>query len=156
MAMFGRAKKLAALALLSLLTLGNAWGGEFQDKVERIFPAAVVKSMKESGSSGEVIFRTPDRAPEYFETGDKVNKVFAIDSARVFRDVPGLERLTLRVPADGKRYTLSISRDDIEQYYGVDFAKMNGNLDAWRAEFAQNYDNKQSRAAFVEKFVTTE
>lgn len=156
MTMFGCAKKLSALALLPLLTLGNAWGGEFKDKVERIFSSSVVESISESGSSGEVTFRTPERMPDYFETGDKVNKVFAIESARVFRDVTSLERLTFRVPADGKRYTMSISRDDIEQHYGVDFAEMNGDLDAWRTEFTQDYDNKQSRAEFVEKFVAKE
>lgn len=156
MAMFPRATKLAALVLLPLLAIGSAWGGEFKDKAERIFAGAVVESIKESGASGEVIFRVPERGPDYFESGDKVNKVFAIESARMFRDVKGLERLTFRVPADGQKYAMNISRADIEKHYGVDFAAMNGDLDAWRTTFIQKYDNKQSRAEFVEKFVTTE
>lgn len=153
MTIFGSAKRLAILALLPLLTTGHTWAGEFHDKVERIFSSSVIDSINESGSSGEVIFKTPERTPDYFYTGDKLGKLFAIDSARVFREVEGIERLTLRVPANGKQYTMSVTRNEIEQYYGANFAEMKENLEAWRSEFIQKYDTNSSRAAFVKSFV---
>ena len=142
------------VALAALLMLGNAWAGEFTDRVDRVFSSSIVGAVKESGTGGEITFKAPSVEPRYFEAGDKLGKVFAIDSARLFRDVKGLEQLTFKIPAYGKTYSMSISRADIETHYGVNFAAMNGDLDAWRTQFVQIFDNKQSRAKFSERFVT--
>lgn len=156
MAMFGGMKKLAGVALLALLSIGNAWGGEFQDAVETAFSPSVIASVKETGTNGEVTLKAPERMPDYFDSGDKAYKVFAIDSARIFVAAAGLERLTLRLPRAGQMYAMDISRADAEKYYGVNFSEMSGNRDAWRNDFAAKYDNKVSRSAFVEKFVVAE
>lgn len=155
MKFFYRAMKRGAnLAALLLLMAGGAWASDFSEKVERIFSPAVIESVSESGSSGEITFKVPERMPDYFDTGDKVNKVFAIESARIFRDVAGLEQLTLKVPKEGEMYILAISRTNIENYYGVNFSDMRTNLNLWRSNFTNVYDNKKSRAAFFDKFVT--
>ncbi|WP_110972853.1 hypothetical protein [Pseudomonas huaxiensis] len=142
------------IALGAFLLLANsAWATEFSDKAERIFSPSVIESLHESGASGEIAFKIPERMPDYFESGDKANKVFAIESARLFRDVPSLSRLTLRIPNDGTVRVLDISRSDIEKHYGVDLAAMNGDPAAWRETFIQQHDTKGSRADFVKRFV---
>lgn len=155
MEFFYRAMKRGAnLAALLLLMTGSAWAGDFSDKVERMFSPAVLQSIKDSGSSGEVTFKAPERIPDYFDTGDKANKIFAIESARIFRDVEGLERLKLKAPKDGEMYILDISRTEIERHYGVKLADMRTDPNLWRSNFIPNHDNNKSRAVFFEKFVT--
>ena len=123
--------------------------------MERIFSPSVIESINESGTSGEVAFKAPERMPDYFESGDKANKVLAIESVRVFRDVPGLERLKLKVPQGATERVLDVSRADVESYYKVSFSEMNSDPNVWRTKFIQNYDNKESRADFVDRFATT-
>lgn len=153
---FGKAvTRGTALAVVMALAVGTAWASEFSEKVERIFSPSVIKSINESGTNGEVAFKVPERMPDYFESGDKANKVLAIESVRVFRDVPGLERLKLKVPQGATERVLDVSRADVESYYKVSFSEMNSDPNAWRTKFIQNYDNKESRADFVERFATT-
>lgn len=152
---FGRTVKLGAgLVAVMALAAGSTWAGEFSDKVERIFSPSVIGSVKELGSVGEVEFKVPERMPEYFEAGDKANKILAIDSARLFRELPGLERLALTIPKGEKQQRIDLSRADIEKYYKVSFTAMNKDQNLWRNEFIQTYDNKASRAQFVDHFVT--
>lgn len=153
---FGKAvTRGTALAVMMVLTVGSAWASEFSDKVERIFSPSVIDSINESGTSGEVAFKVPERMPDYFESGDKANKVLAIESVRVFRDVPGLERLKLKVPKGATVQVLDVSREDVESYYKVSLSEIKSDPNAWRTKFIQNYDNKESRADFVERFATT-
>lgn len=152
---FGRAVKYGVgLAALMVLAAGSTWAGEFSDKVERIFSPSVIGSVKESGSAGEVTFKVPERMPSYFEDGDKANKILAIDSARLFRELPGLDRLALNVPKAGKVQKIDVSRTEVEKYYKVSFTAMSSDLNLWRNEFIQTYDNKASRAQFVDHFAT--
>lgn len=144
-------KVIASVVLV--MAAAGAWASEFQDKAERIFSPSVIESVSESGASGKISFKIPERMPEYFESGDKTNKVFAIESVRLFRDVPSLKRLRLEIPNAGGVQILDISRADIEKYYGVDLVGMNGNPSAWREGFIQQHDSKDSRSAFVKHFV---
>ncbi|WP_095159169.1 hypothetical protein [Pseudomonas sp. Irchel 3E13] len=147
--------KVIASVVLTIAAAG-AWASEFQDKAERIFSPSVIESLSESGANGKISFKIPERVPDYFESGDKTNKVFAIESARLFRDFPSLKRLTLKIPTAQGTQVLDISRADIEKYYGVDLAAMNGNPGAWRDDFIQQHDTKSSRADFVKRFVSTQ
>lgn len=149
---FGRAVVRGAGALLVALSIGNVCASEFSDKAERVFPSA--SSISESGTTGTVVLQVPERFPTYYETGDKANKVLAIDSVRIFRDVPVLKRLIVTVPREGKRsQTLDVTRADVEQYYKIDLADLERHSSKWRERFIQQYDNKQARAEFVERFV---
>ena len=111
--------KVMALIVL-IMAAGGAWASEFLDKTERIFSPSVIESVSELGGIGKISFKIPERMPDYFESGDKANKVFAIESVRLFRDVPSLKRLTLKIPKTEGTQVLDISRADIEKYYGVD------------------------------------
>ncbi|MNZ53355.1 hypothetical protein D3C78_712300 [compost metagenome] len=149
---FGRAVVRGAGALLIALSIGNACASEFSDKAERAFSS--IDSVSETGSTGKVSLKVPERSPTFYESGDKANKVFAIDSVRVFRDVPKLERLVVTIPREDKVQTLDVTRAQIEQYYGISLTDLAANPSSWRESFIQSHDNKQSRADFVKKFVT--
>lgn len=138
-------------ALLVALSLGNACASEFSDKAERAFSS--IDSVSETGSTGKVSLKVPERTPTYYESGDKANKVFAIDSVRVFRDVPKLERLVVTIPREDKVQTLDVTRTQVEQYYGISLSDL-ANPSNWRESFIQPHDTEQSRADFVKKFVT--
>lgn len=149
---FGRAVVRGAGALLVALSIGNACASEFSDKAERAFSS--IDSLSETGSTGKISLKIPTRMPDYYESGDKANKVFAIDSVRVFRDVPKLERLVVTLPREDKVQTLDVTRAQVEQYYDISLSDLAPHTSKWREEFIQRYDNKQARAEFVERFVT--
>ncbi|WJM53922.1 hypothetical protein QUC26_01705 [Pseudomonas asiatica] len=151
---FGRAVVRGAGALLVALSIGNAFGSEFSDKVERVLSSSVIESLSESEADGKVVLKVPPRVPDYYESGDKANKVFAIESVRVFRDVPKLERLVVTIPREDKVQTLDVTRAQVEQYYGISLNQLATNPSSWRESFVKSHDNKQSRADFVKKFVT--
>lgn len=156
MKIFGRALVRGAGAALVALSMGSACASEFTDKVERLFSSSVVESATESGPSGKVVLKVPARTPGYFESGDKANKVFAIESVRIFREVPALERLNITMPRDAGSQTLNVTRSQVEAYYGISIAATSSDPSIWREKFIQVYDNPESRAKFVEKFVTVE
>ncbi|MEB3437892.1 hypothetical protein U8291_12745 [Pseudomonas sp. A2] len=151
---FKRALAQGAAAAVIVLTVGNAWAGEFSDKVERIFSSSVVESAEGTESAGKIVFKVPDRQPDYFETGDKANKVFAIESVRLFRDMPGLDHLTMTIPRSHTAQTLDVSRSQIEKHYEVSLSELKADPSAWREIFIQANDNRESRGEFVQEFVT--
>lgn len=151
---FGRAAVHGAAAALITLSMGSARATEFSDKIERLFSPSVIESSKELGSTGQIVLRIPASSPDYFEAGDKARKVFAIESVRLFREVPGLERLSVTIPRQGKAQTLDVTRLQIEQYYGISLSSLKSVPGAWGEKFIQVYDNPESRGLFVKKFVT--
>lgn len=95
--------------------------------------------------AAEVYFKLD---PEYFETGDKINKIAAIESARLFRESEGLNKLQMFFQTSDGGYEVVVTRDQIEDYYGQPFeAGMN-----WEG-FISQFDNEDSRADFAEEFV---
>ncbi|WDM87562.1 hypothetical protein LG197_23610 [Pseudomonas asiatica] len=151
---FGRAAVRGASALLIALSIGNAHASEFSDKVERVLSSSTIDSVSETGKAGTVVLKVPARSPDYYESGDKANKVLAIESVRIFREVPDLERLTVTLPREGKAQTLDVTRAQVEQYYKINLSELAGNPSAWREDFIQQYDNQSSRAKFVNTFAT--
>ncbi|MBH3411457.1 hypothetical protein [Pseudomonas putida] len=151
---FGRALVRGAGALLVALSIGNAYAGEFSDKVERVLSSSTIDSVSESGKAGNVVLKVPARSPDYYESGDKANKILAVESVRIFREVPDLERLKITIPRDGKAQTLDVTRAQVEKFYEISLSELAANPSSWRESFIQPHDNKQSRADFVQKFVT--
>lgn len=150
----GRAVVRGGGALLVALGIGNACAGGFSDKVERVLPSSLIDSVMESGNEGSVVLKAPARSLDYYESGDKANKIFAVESVRIFREVPDLERLKITIPRNGKLQTLDVTRRQVEKYYGIHLSDLAANPSSWRESFIQLHDNKLSRAEFVEKFLT--
>lgn len=86
----------------SALSVGNAYAIEFSDKVERLHSSSSIESVNKPEKAGNVVLRVPARSPEYYELGAKANKILAVESVRISREVPDLERLKITIPRDGK------------------------------------------------------
>lgn len=130
---------------------------EVEAVVTRSVSSAFHESIEVDGRSATVVFRknnSDDVYIDYFTTGDKTNKVLAIESARWFRDLPSLERLTLTVPAETGSITVELDRLTVERYYNVDFDELRADesLDSWRAQISEPHNNKEPRAEFVRRF----
>lgn len=124
---------------------------ELDAAVRAMVPSSLIKSVKLSKDKATVILKENPDFPDYFTSGDKMNKIFAIGSVRMFRDLPGLQELHLEIPDGGKTRTLHITRNDLIKHYGADPATFTG--DAWRNDFLRNYDNESSRVDFAKSWV---
>jgi len=121
----------------------------FAEVADRYFPTSVTGNISESAGIGKVTFV---QNADYFETRDKINKVMAIESARLFREVASLNQLQMTIPATDGTHSLDITRQQLEEFYGGPMSRF-ANLDAWRSQFLSHYDNEESRASFASKFV---
>lgn len=121
----------------------------FEDAVARYFSPVVTESSSFENGSGKINFK---QNADYFETGDKINKIMAIESARLFRSVGDLNRLAISIPAADGTHSLDITRQQLEDHYGGPVSRF-ASMDAWRDQFIQANDTKEARAAFVQKFV---
>ena len=86
----------------------------------------------------------------YFETGWAVDKIRTLESVRILRYFPQINRVTINVPLQGKYYSVSVTRKEILHIYGPDVLDMSNDT-AWRTQFADRvgYHRKER-----EKFVT--
>lgn len=121
----------------------------FPEVAQRYFSSAVTAEVAQDNGVGRIVFK---KNPDYFETGDKISKIMAIESARLFREVPGLTALQFSIPASDGTHEMSVTRQQLEDFYGGPMSRF-ADLDAWRNQFLPQYDTKESRAAFVQKFV---
>lgn len=145
--------KLIFCMIAVFLTAGTVWGqDDFETQTKRIFSSSILESVRIYKGNGEIIFKDSPKMSSYFRTGDKINKIFAIESARLFRDVRDLKSLKMTIPLEKRTYAMSISRKTIEKFYGLNFSAMKGNVDTWRSKFIKKYDNKKIRAYFAAKF----
>ncbi|WP_153013751.1 hypothetical protein [Deinococcus grandis] len=121
----------------------------FIDTARQYFNRGIIYSISapEQGK-GIIDFRNN---PEYLGTGDKVNKVMAIESARLFREIKELNDLSLTIPSAGKTYRLQVTRKQMDSHYGTKLADLS--METWRNFFLERYDTKQARAEFVAKHV---
>ena len=105
--------------------------------------------LKESNSQ-DPIFAT------YYNTGDKRNKLLAIESIRWMVKMPGIDKVDLTIDADGRVSHVVIPRDEIETYLGTNLSSYSdgeGSInDKWRIEFGRTHDSKKGRLAIVQKF----
>lgn len=94
-----------------------------------------------------------ENGKDYFRTGDRTNKIIAIEAPRWLRDMPQLQHLRLRVP-DGKGGVreVQLDRARVEEYLGDPLEVYRNDLAKWREEFLPKHDNKESRIKFVETF----
>lgn len=122
----------------------------FRGTVSDFFVSSLIQRVEFKNGTGEIVFTKNNG---YFGTGDRANIVFAIDSARLFRDVIELEQLKLTIPVFTEIHTLDIRRRTIEKHYNTDLSRLKNDLTTWKTQFLKKHDTKQSRAAFANKFV---
>lgn len=129
---------------------------DFESAAKRSFSQTVINKIEFQDNAGYIIFKIND---DYFGTGDKINKICAIESARLFMYVPTLSTLKIAIPLQRSTrqykngwYVLQITRGQIEKTYDMEF---NESLigEGWRNKFLQEYNSKKIRAVFANHFV---
>lgn len=95
-----------------------------REELERVVTRSVSSAFHESisidGSSATVAFKQNDSDPlyqDYFTTGDKQNKILAIETTRWFRDLPGLQTLRVTVPGETET-SLALDREAVRAIAG--------------------------------------
>lgn len=147
-------KKILSLILVVVFIYGNAFANEAEfNKAVSAFAGSIIGGhvYKSGENYGIIKFIENPKFPDYYTTGDKINKIFAIESARLFRKVPSMKTLGVQIVSAGKDYRMTISRKQIETWYSLNFANMS--IEDWRNKFVQKYDNKKLRSIFSKKFV---
>lgn len=94
---------------------------------------------------------------EYWSTGDKIDKLFVIETTRLFKKNPVLENLEVILPFEGKTYEASINKKELEKVLKVKMDTLNESTN-WK-EFTDKYayglDNVERQKVF-KHFVTIE
>ncbi|WP_242298178.1 hypothetical protein [Bacillus cereus group sp. BfR-BA-01382] len=94
---------------------------------------------------------------EYWSTGDKIDKLFVIETTRLFKKNPALENLEVILPFEGKTYEASINKKELEKVLKVKMDTLNESTN-WK-EFTDKYayglDNVERQKVF-KHFVTIE
>lgn len=58
------------------------------------------------------------------------------------------------VPFNGKKYSVALSRSDVESYFNINLIHLGQDLDLWRSAFIERYAyNKHERQRFSELYV---
>lgn len=131
--------------------VGQNFGEEFNSRAALAFSTL----QDTNGSSDGIgVVNLKPRTDDYYTSGDKINKIMAVESARLFRSVAGLKELKINLPSEGKSYTLDLTQQQAQDHYGLDFSNMS--LDQWQSDFLPKFDSKEARASFAQKFVKVE
>ncbi|SLM28834.1 exported hypothetical protein [Desulfamplus magnetovallimortis] len=123
---------------------------KFMATVNGLFESTLIEEVTFGNGTGKIEF---SKNNGYFGTGDRANIIFAIESTQLFRDVPELKKLIMKIPIFENTHVLDINRNEIETYYGVEFTTYKDNADAWKNEFASQFDLKHLRLKFADQFV---
>jgi hypothetical protein len=122
----------------------------FEKTVRKNFSSGIIREVKTKGGLGAIIFKEPAGDASYFSTGDRVNRIFAIESMRLFRDVPDLDALQMVIEYRKMEQQLEVTRAEAEEFYKMKFTGMSD--DDWKKRFVEKYDTEGNRQFFVKTF----
>jgi hypothetical protein len=90
---------------------------------------------------------------QYFKKGDQFEKILVTEPVRLLMRLDFLQNIALEFYIEEKSTTLSLDRDELENYLDVDLGEMNIDKEIWRDKFQgiHVFDNKR-REAFLNKF----
>lgn len=150
-----KTKSVMVIVILFFLR-GSALSLDFENAVYLSFSPDLIQKTKYQNNAGSVVFSVNDK---YFGTGDKINTICAIESARLFMYVSNLHMLKLSIPLKKDThqyekgiYVLQISRPEIQAAYRMKFdGALIGNK--WRERFIQKYDHQDIRKIFADRYV---
>lgn len=91
-------------------------------------------------------------AVEYFETGDKINKILMETPFRIVRHYPTVNNVTVIISSSDKRYSIDITRNQIEKLLGFKMDIIKSNND-WREKISTKFFIKKIRSEFVKNYV---
>ncbi|MFJ8528672.1 hypothetical protein [Bacillus sp. NPDC094106] len=94
---------------------------------------------------------------EYWKTGDRIDKLFVIETTRLFKKNPVLQNLEVILPFEGKTYEASINKNELEKFLKVKMDTLNEktNWKEFTDKYAYGLDNVERQKIF-KHFVTIE
>lgn len=116
-------------------------------------PTEYHEALSVSGSTASVIFNNGEDEEimeGYFGTNDRVNQIIAVDAVRWFIALPEMTELNLNLPLEGHPLRAHMTRDDVEQAYGVSLDALSADEsgELWK-EFREKWDTEEKRVEFV-------
>ncbi|WP_226035418.1 helix-turn-helix domain-containing protein [Aquibacillus saliphilus] len=92
----------------------------------------------------------------YFETGDKVNKILVEESVRLLRQFHFLESININIPYLDNEHIIKINRKELNDYLGYKVEDLEVQDRTWHTKFLEKHAYpKAQRDKFLSKFVTT-
>ncbi|OMD29159.1 hypothetical protein BJP48_18890 [Paenibacillus odorifer] len=110
------------------------------------------KDFKEYKKENTGSMISEDEYKEYFSTGDQINKILMEESSRLFKEFHGALSIGISIPFEGKTYSVSLTKEEVEKFYEVDFNTLTSN-DEWNGRISNPFFNDEDRELFVAKFV---
>lgn len=117
-------------------------------------------SIKYYGSYEEYKQGNPDNLlkeedyKNYFETGDAVEKILVSENVRLLRQFPDLTATSMVLPYDGKKYSIDLDRQEVNEYLGLKVEELISSDGSWNEKFNHPvvYDDT-NRKKFFDTFV---
>lgn len=95
---------------------------------------------------------TNDDYQEYFWTGDKINKILAIEPARILNKFPETDEVEIVLPFNDKINKVSVKRKHLNQYLGYKIEHLSFKKQTWHEKFLKDVSSKAQRAKLIKQF----
>jgi hypothetical protein len=93
---------------------------------------------------------------EYFDTGNKIEKLVILESARLLRDFKQIETVSLIIRFGGKTYDANVNRNKLNDLIGFNIDSLSPNDSSWTTNFSDVYGygiNNEKRRILFNQFV---
>lgn len=125
------------------------------------FSNSILQDYSLDGSKLTIELREPQGIGDYYESGDKLNKLLAIEPIRMFYKIPNITEVEIIANLNMGSFHLVVTKSQAESFYSIDIDGMReyfdtGQLmpgDKWRTQFIQRFDEPSTRARFVQRFL---
>lgn len=121
----------------------------FAQSVDRHFPSGIIEKAFVDQDMGVVKFETAD---SYFESKDKISRIFSVDMVNIFRDVDELQKINVKIPFKGKAYVLNVNREVVESHFG----EIRTSSDSEWSRRIKEFDNIMARKIFFNRYVSVQ
>lgn len=92
-----------------------------------------------------------DAGKQYFETGDKTDKILMEDPYRVIRNISNVEKVTVFIHGTDKASTVEVTKSELEDFAGVKIEQIKSS-DDWRSQIINKIFTEQKRSEFLSKY----
>jgi hypothetical protein len=89
---------------------------------------------------------------QYFETGDKINKVLMEDPFRIIRNYSNVNQIHIDVVNESETYYVDITKEQLENFLGFKMSTIKDN-DEWVSKVSNPIFTKEKRQAYVNQYV---
>lgn len=91
---------------------------------------------------------------DYFNTGDKIEKIFVGETVRLLRQFPNLKGVAVTLSLKQNTYFIDLSREEANNYLGLNIEDLSTEDGSWREQFVnKTLSDDTLRQDFFDKFV---